>query len=193
MDLKKAEVLVEKYYNGETSPEEELQLREFFRTAENVPEHLMPDKELFSLYSKAADEEVPVDGFMKNLERVIDSQSVTSLSARKSVMYWISGIAAGIALLLTSYFLLVNNPFTDDRRQALKDTYENPQLAYEETQKVLLYISQKMNKGTAPLSNVSKLNKPVQSIQNLKKLETGMNQLQMLNLLNNSKKKNSIK
>lgn len=193
MDLKKAEVLIEKYYNGETSPEEELQLREFFRTAENIPEHLMPEKELFSLYLKAADEEVPIHGYIKNLERVIDSRSVTSPGTRKSIIYRISGIAAGIALLLTSYFLLVNKPFTDDRRQALKDTYENPQLAYEETQKVLLYISQKMNKGTAPLSNVSKLNKPVQNIQNLKKLKTGMNQLQMLNLLNNSEKKNTIK
>lgn len=190
MDLKKAELLIEKYYNGETSPEEEIQLREFFLTAENIPEHLMPEKELFSLYSMAADEEVPVNGFMENLERVIDSQSVTSPGSRKSVMYWISGIAAGIALLLTSYFLLINNPFADDRQQAMKDTYQDPQLAYKETQKVLLYISQTMNKGTARLSNVSKLGKSVQNLQNLEKLETGMNQLQMLNLLNTSEIKN---
>ena len=190
MDLKQAEGLIEKYYNGETSPEEEILLREFFRTAENIPEHLMPEKELFSLYSKAADEEVPVDGFMENLEKAIDSQSEIRIGSRKPVLYWISGIAAGVALLLTSYFLLVNNPFTDDRKQALEETYENPQLAYEETQKVLLYISQEMNKGTARLSNVSKLNKSVQNLQNLKKLEKGMSQLQMLNLLNNSEKEN---
>lgn len=189
MDLKKAVAIIEKYYKGETSPEEEIQLRKFFRTAENIPEHLIPEKKLFYLYSKAADEEVPVDGFMENLEKVIDSQSEIRIGKRKPVVYWISGIAAGIALLLTTYFLLVNNPFAIDQQQALKDTYEDPQLAYEETQRVLLYISQKMNKGTAQLSNVAKFNKSVQNLQNLEKLDKGMNQLQMLQFLSETNEK----
>jgi hypothetical protein len=192
MDLKKAEALIEKYYNGETSPEEELQLRKFFSTAEYVPNHLMPEKELFSLYSKAAEEEVPVNGFIENLEKVIDGQALKKIDSGKSIMYWISGIAAGLALLLTSYFLLVHKPVGIDQRQALQDTFKDPQLAYEETQKVLLYVSQTMNKATAPLSNFSKINKPVQRLQNLKKLDSGMSQLQMLQLLNNSDKKDQI-
>lgn len=190
MDLKKAEAIIKKYYDGKTSPEEEKQLREFFLTAENIPEHLMPEKELFSLYSKAGKEEVPVNGFMESLERVIDSQSNIRTGTKRRIIYRISAIAAGLALLIASYFLIVNNPFADEQKYAWKDTYENPQLAYEETQKVLLYISQKMNKGTAPLSNISKLNESVQNLQNLEKLETGLNQLHMLQLINKSEYQN---
>ena len=193
MDLKKAEILIEKYYNGETSPLEELQLREFFRTADHVPEHLMPEKELFTLYSEAANEEMPVKGFMERLEKNIDNQALIRVGTKKSVIYRISGIAAGIALLLVSYLLIFHGPAGTDRGSALQDTYQDPQLAYEETQKVLLYISQTMNKGTAQLTNVSKLNKPAQSLQNLKKLDTGMSKLELLQLLNNSEKNNKIK
>lgn len=193
MDIKKAETLVEKYYKGETTPEEELQLREFFRTAENIPENLMPEKELFSLYSGAAIEEVPVKGFMENLEKVIDDQSSVKIGLKKSIVYWISGLAAGIALLLAGYFLIVHKPADFIDNYAVRDTYQDPQLAYEETQKVLLYISQKMNEGTVQLHNVAKLSKPVQNLQNLKKLDAGMSQLHMLQLLNNHENKNKIK
>ncbi len=190
MDLKQAEAIIKKYYRGETSPEEEKQLREFLLTAENIPEHLMPEKELFTLYSRAGDEEVPLDGFMESLEKRIDSHAVIRIGAKRKFIYRISGIAAGIALLLTSYFLLVNNPFDNEQKYTWEDTYENPQLAYEETRKVLFYISEKMNKGTARLSNISKLNQSVQNLQNLQKLETGLNQLHMLQFLNNSEKQN---
>jgi hypothetical protein len=188
MDLRKAEALIEKYYKGETSPEEELRLREFFRTAEHIPENLLPEKELFSLYSAAASEELPVKGFMENLEKVIDSQTVFRIGIKKIVIYRISAIAAGLAVLLGSYFLIIHKPA--DHGFDRQDTYQDPRLAYEETQKVLLYVSQKMNKGTALLHNVSKLNKPVQSLQNLKKFDAGMSQLQMLQLLNNNENKN---
>ena len=190
MDIKKAEALVEKYYKGETTPEEELQLREFFRTAENIPGHLMPEKEMFSLYSKAAGEKVPLRGFMENLEKVIDEQPSIQIGVRKPVFYWISGLAAGVALLLAGYFLIVHKPADVVDNYAVRDTYQDPRLAYEETQKVLLYISQKMNEGTVQLHNVSKIRKPVQSLQNLKKLDAGMSQLHMLQYLNNNENNN---
>ncbi len=190
MDIRKAEALVDKYYKGETTAEEELQLREFFSTADNIPGHLIPEKELFSLYSKAVAEEVPVTGFMENLEKVIDEQSSIKLGTRKPALYWISGLAAGVALLLAGYFLIVHKPADFSDEYAVRDTYQDPQLAYEETQKVLLYISQKMNEGTLQLHNVAKLSKPVQNLQNLKKLDTGISQLQMLQFLDNHENKN---
>ncbi|MBN2214248.1 MAG: hypothetical protein JW723_08385 [Bacteroidales bacterium] len=184
MDLEKAEALIKKYYKGETSHEEELQLKEFFRTAENIPEHLSPEKELFSMYSEAAREELPVKSLMENLEKVIDSRSGSRVTIKKPAVYWISGIAAGIALLLVSYFLIVQKPIYN-KKYALQDTYQDPKLAYDETQKVLLYVSQQMNKGTAQLHNVSRINKPVHRLQNLKKIDAGMSQLRILQLIDN--------
>ncbi len=188
MDLKTAEQLVKKYFAGETSPEEEFQLKEFFRTSENIPEHLMPEKELFSMYTEASDEELPMDDFMENLEKVIDKQTLKAVNFRGTTFYWILGIAAGVALLIGSYFLFLEKPRITNNQLALQDTYTNPKLAYEETQKILLYVSQTINKGTAKLSNVSKITGPVQSLQNLKKLDTGINDLKMLQFLDSNKK-----
>ena len=184
MDLKKAEQLVERYYAGETTPEEEIQLKEFFRTSKNIPDHLMPEKELFSMYSEASCQDEQRDDFMKNLEKTIDTQVSKDTGFKKTTLFWISGIA----LLIGSYFIFIEKPVPADNQIALQDTYKDPRVAYAETQKVLLYISQTMNKGTSKLSNISKITTPVQSLQNLKKLDTGISDLKMLQFLDSNKK-----
>jgi hypothetical protein len=66
------------------------------------------------------------------------------------------------------------------------DTYSDPQLAYIETQKALLYISQKMNKGMKPLSNVSKINAGTEPLKNLGKLDESLGMLTLVSFVNQS-------
>ena len=51
MDSKQIEQLLEKYWNTETSLEEEQQLRDFFR-GENIPETLKETAELFRYFDQ---------------------------------------------------------------------------------------------------------------------------------------------
>lgn len=189
MDLRKAEQLVRKYYSGETSPEEEKALREYMESCKDLPEYLAPEKELFSMYSRAAESDMPMEEYMESLEKLIDEQARKRIGISRPVLHWVSGIAAGLAILLGSYLMVLNKP-PDDGRIALKDTYTDPQQAYEETRKVLLYVSEKMNEGTSPLAGISKMNQSMENLQKLNNLNKGVSSLQMLNLLKNNEKNN---
>lgn len=188
MDLRKAEQLVRKYYAGETSAQEEKALREYMETCKDLPEYFAPEKELFTMYSRAADSDIPATGYMENLEKLIEEQGQKRVSISKPVLHWVSGIAAGLAILVGSYLMVLNKH--ESRRIALKDTYTDPQQAYEEARKVLLYVSEKMNEGTSPLAGISKMNQSMENLQKLNNLNKGVSSLQMLNLLKNNEKNN---
>ncbi|MCK4465557.1 MAG: pyruvate ferredoxin oxidoreductase, partial [Bacteroidales bacterium] len=69
MDLQKIEKLLQKYYNGETSLEEEEVLRTFF-SSRDVPDHLEAEKELFSYYYSQSRDEAANPGLE---EKILDA------------------------------------------------------------------------------------------------------------------------
>jgi hypothetical protein len=187
MDLKKIEILLQRFYNGESTLEEESFLREFFSDRDNVPENLRAEQEHFMIYRDAMDAESPSDDFFNRLEDLIDDQSDKEIRlTRRRRLYQVFSIAASIILFVGIYITVVNirapKPET-----VIADTYKNPQLAYEETQKVLLYVSEKLNQGTGQLKNFSKLNEPVEQLKSFKKLDDGLSKLNVLYLLEGSK------
>jgi len=82
--------LLRKYFDGETSSEEERQLRSYFSSAE-VPDHLTVYKPLFAYF----DEEIQKKE--KEEERVLGK--VISLNRRR-ILYLVSGVAAALLLLV---------------------------------------------------------------------------------------------
>jgi len=88
--------LLNKYFEGETSAEEEKQLRTFFASGD-IPDHLIVYKPLFAYF----DEEIGKE--QKTVKQV-------SLTGRK-VLYWVSGIAASMLLLLAiGHEFIFSNP-----------------------------------------------------------------------------------
>ena len=51
MRFDEIKALLDKYYEGQTNPEEEAELQYFF-SGENVPEDLLPDKDMFLFYQR---------------------------------------------------------------------------------------------------------------------------------------------
>ncbi len=153
-DLRQIEALIEKYYNGETSLEEERKLQWFFQT-QHVPERLKPEAEMFRYYYLRKKNEL-AENLNKKLGDLIDKQSqkrVFFSSARS--FYWISGVAASVLILIGLWIGLNTNIL--NKQQAFQDTYDDPQLAYLETKKVLYMVSDKLNQGTQNLQNLEKL------------------------------------
>jgi hypothetical protein len=64
------------------------------------------------------------------------------------------------------------------------DTYTDPKLAYLETQKALLYVSEKMNKGIKPLSNVAKINSATSQLKSLEKMDRSLEMLNLVSIIN---------
>lgn len=187
MDQKKIEILLQRFYNGESTLEEENFLREFFSDQNNVPENLRAEQEQFMMFRDAMNTGKPSEDFFNRLENLIDDQSDKEIRlTRRRRLYQVVSMAASIILFVGIYIAVVKIR-TPKPVPVLADTYKNPQLAYEETQKVLLYVSGKLNQGTDQLKNFSKLNEPGKQLKSFKKLDDGLSKLNVLYLLEGSK------
>ena len=75
MNIEQIKSLLARFYEGQTTPEEERLLADFFRR-EDVPEDLQQDKQLFLLLAQTSDREMPQDiaeeitAFVENIVRV---------------------------------------------------------------------------------------------------------------------------
>lgn len=150
MKNKDVTLLLEKYYNGETSEEEESILKEYFRN-ENIPEIFREDQEIFAFYSKKQTIPEPSQGFDEHLITAIDDEdySVRKRGMRK-IFITIAGIAAGLLILTGTWFFFMQNT-------GPKDTFSDPEIAYTEAMKVLHDVSYRLNSGVSALEPVGKL------------------------------------
>lgn len=147
-DLKR---LIEKYYDGLSTDEDEKALRGYFSTSD-VPPGYEAEKEMFGLYMDSVPVPAPSADFEERIIKAIDYQSAGNGTGRfRKMVVPLLSAAAGILILAGSYFLLVN-------RNKPEDTFKDPQLAYAETMKILKDVSYQMNRATSSLEPVAKIN-----------------------------------
>lgn len=92
------EVLLEKYYDGETTLEEEKVLKSFFQN-ENVPAHLQSHVAQFRYYVESAQEQ-PTITFDERLNLTLNPAPEKPI---KKLTSWFMRIAAGLALVLVGF------------------------------------------------------------------------------------------
>ncbi len=170
--MKKEELdrLLAKYYNGESTEEEEDFLRVFF-TAGNIPPGYEAEADIFNFYSNQGEVPEPSSDFEKRIYQRIDmaDDHGRTGSLKKYFITFLSS-AAAIAVLVVSYFLFHQSVES-------RDTYTDPKIAYAETIKVLMNVSTQLNQGVKTLEPVGKINDVAErSIKSLKSINktTGM-------------------
>jgi hypothetical protein len=141
--------LVQKYYDGTATDEEEKILRDFFRR-NNVPRGYEAEKEIFGYYIESADIPEPSNDFEAQIIAAVSSSD--GRSSNRRFIYTLLSAAAGILILTGAYFFFTG-------RQTIKDTYSDPEIAYVETIKILHQVSYKLNQGVKNLEPVGKLNR----------------------------------
>jgi hypothetical protein len=131
MELARIEAFLDAYFEGQSTLEQESQLREYFTTQEVAP-HLIAYIGLFEGL-KAAQEEV--------LEKEVTLPSTTTFSKRS----WLS-IAASIVIVLGVAGLQFSNSnqLTEEEVIALAE--------FNKSKEILLLLSKSFNKGTAELA-----------------------------------------
>lgn len=184
MEPKKLDKLISRFYAGETSLEEEEQLREYFLRNKEFPAQYQDVRKQLQFYEDV--ETAGDDKFPGDLEEFIDRlDEPRTISLRKRYLYRITAVAAGIALLIGLFFSL-NNTDQQTKSYAFEETFsDNPQLAYEQTQKILMYVSGRLNHGIDELENIEKLEEPSQKLEPLTKMGEELNRLKILNELDN--------
>ncbi len=143
--------LLEKYYEGNCSDNEEQLLRIYFRGT-GIPPELEPEREIFAHYDSSLSIPEPTAGFE---ERIIMSvASAESKKGRSSINRYIfayMSAAAAIMLLIGSWFFFI-------RRTEPADTFRDPAIAYNETVKILYRVSARLNSGMDAMEPFKKVN-----------------------------------
>jgi len=166
MSSQRIEKILVKYFEGETSLSEERMLREFFQQ-DDVPAHLVELKEQFELYEEESHEELP-DDFNETLFGEIDKQERGRKHSRRTTIYYISGVAASILILITLFIRF--DPFISSSQY----DDEEANLAFAEASRILYFVSDKFNQGTSPLGKVARFDEELNNLNNLKKFNEGV-------------------
>lgn len=128
MEFSKIEILLEKYFEGQTNISEENELRNYFSSS-NVLPHLEQYKPLFGYFSVAKKEE-----FKPNIQ----------LQSKRFRVTWLSIAASVVVLLGIGTYVYFN---TNANQNQDLGTYNNPEVAFKETQKALALLSNQVNIG----------------------------------------------
>lgn len=147
--------LIEKYYRGDSTEEEENLLRDYFSHSD-IPEGYEAEKAIFSYYKASADFIGPSVNFEERILAGIDAvERKREFQGIKRYLLPLMSTAAGLLILIGSYFFFV-------RKTESHDTYKDPQIAYAETVKILFDVSVRLNRGSQALEPVGKINEMTQ-------------------------------
>jgi hypothetical protein len=182
--LKEIRKMLERFYRGETTLEEERFLQEYFSSA-SVPEELLPDRELFRSLEPSGNFVTVPDNLNRKILDVIDKQEKKEVRTRRISVFALSGLAAGLLVVIALYvgYFRVDQTVQMASNQ-ITDTYNDPQDAYEEAKRTLTYVSAKLNTGTSELEYVKKITKTSSDpLKSLSKINKGSKELSLLGQL----------
>jgi hypothetical protein len=162
MDSKKLEELLKKYWDCESSLEEEAALRSYF-CGDHVPEQWRETATLFRYFDAQKNKAVE-PGFdarvVHNIREVRRNNEGKVVKLFKNSMR----IAAGVAVLLAAVYF-VRQEIRKNEPVATEDTYTDPQRAFEETKKALLMISKGFGSAEQQAKKINMFNEAQEKIQ----------------------------
>jgi hypothetical protein len=166
MDFNTMEELLRKYWNCETTLEEEKQLREYFG-GNNIPEQWKETAALFRYFEVSKKKSLNDLAFESQvMHRVL----VPKKNKLVKLMYNSMRIAAGLAVVLVAGWF-IRNEVRESAPQAVVDTYDDPKLAFEETKKALLMISKSFGTAEEQARKINMFNEAKEEIQKKKETE----------------------
>ncbi len=137
MALDNIEKLLEKYFEAETTIAEEKELKNYFASSD-VAQHLEQYKPIFGYAVQAKQEQF--------------NATIPLKTKKRNSVVWLS-VAASVAVLLG----VVLFTFSPDDKPKPNDlgTYDDPEVAFRETQRALAMISKHVNRGIGSMSYIN--------------------------------------
>ena len=106
MELSRVKILVDKYFNGLTSLEEEQELRRYFAQTESIPEEYQVVKMMLGAFDTLSHE---TPNREVNVHAEIKRRNTFRLN-----MKWMTGIAAAVAILIGAAIILTPNSINQE-------------------------------------------------------------------------------
>jgi hypothetical protein len=152
------EDLLKKYWACETTLEEEDELRAWFARNE-APEAWRETADLFRYFDDQRK--------LTTEDPVVMNQLTSSPPAGKwrSLVQMSLKIAAGLAVVITSVYVVREELRKEEDPLALEDTYDDPKEAFEETKKALLMISKGFGRAEQQTKKINLFNEAQDKIK----------------------------
>ena len=132
--------LLNLYYSGLTTPDDERRLIKMFESVEDLPEDMIADRDIIMNLSAHKPVEIP-EGAKESLGNYIDKlerQERRYATGRRFIT--LTGIAASLAIVVSLILFIVQNSTPNPNE------ITDPQTAYNETERALLMVSESLNK-----------------------------------------------
>jgi len=173
MKRQEAEILLKKYFDAETTLQEEQQLKEYFQQG-HIEKDLMPYSVLFSGIGQMQQIRPDDQTGEQIMDYILEKES-EGKSRYRYLWLTISGVAASLLLAVGGMLYFQQQPF--------RDTFSDPDHALVYAQQTLQFVSSRYNKGLAQLEPVNKLSEPVWHLENgLRLANRGFDPLPLLRL-----------
>lgn len=169
MEYQEIEEILNRYLEGESTLEEENMLKAYFSQAE-LPENQREMKELFGYLNNARTESAPGFDVSATLNSLIEKE--WQKETRNRFIRIITWVASSAAVLVLSFgiFQYLNKP-----EPLIKDTYNDPKLAYLETKRALLLVSRTLNHNTAKLQYLTKVDQSLNQVKKVAEIDKVIN------------------
>lgn len=152
MTSEKLKQLIDKYFDAESTLEEEEKLKSYFSKPNILPE-FEKYRAVFGFWQTQIDEE----------KSITEKKLLNALKPKKHWRFEIWSAAAVILVLITALWLWVpQKPITETPKDFYADTYDDPEIALQEAKKLLTMVSTKMNRGTEAFQELEKFNETQQ-------------------------------
>jgi anti-sigma factor RsiW len=153
MDSKQIKIILDKYWEGETTVQEERELRNYF-AGEDIAEELKAIQPMFHFFK--AEQEAYLNGdFEARLSEQLRSRDNQAMPRRAKIVR-ILGRAAAIAAIFLCVFFAYSTwdngsetlPVAIGTSELNEQEKAEALLAYQEAKAALMLVSRKMRKGT---------------------------------------------
>jgi hypothetical protein len=182
MEINQIRQLLAKYSEGNTTLKEEKVLQAYFTEEREIDMDLLSWRHQFVVIKAGREYNFDITGLETKILSTIDGQISQAEPKNRKIYFYRMLIAASVAIMIGISGVI----FYQLQKNNNKDTFTDPQLAYNETQRALLYVSQKMNKGIEPLSNISIINTATKQLKTLEKMDQSLGMLNLVSFINSS-------
>jgi hypothetical protein len=149
MEIKEVKRLLQRYFEGASTTEEERALESYFRSG-SVAEELREYTGFFTGISELSGSEREDRLEEEIMDFLLEHESGEKTKYR-GMWQMVTGIAASVIIVIGGLLLY------QQRDQQFEDTFDDPQVAYAYAAQTLEYMAAQYNKGLKPLENFDRL------------------------------------
>lgn len=172
MEYKEIRQLLKKYWEAETSLEEEALLQAFFaaHAGEELPEDLREAAPLFAYFGLEQELSLPEEEISWPDFKEIPPMQVVRGGAVKTIRPWQHWMKyAAVLLMVAGIGYSVQRAHIKHVEStaplAQRDTYDDPEKAFAEAQRALALVAKNLNKGTRQMEKLTYFNEATDRIK----------------------------